>query len=67
MPERGVNRLPVKQSGLSLPDPSQTALEHCMASFVSTGHLVTAIRSQVEFQTAYHSTCLREGRTAVRR
>ena len=28
MPERGVTRLPVKQAGLSLPDPSQTALEN---------------------------------------
>ena len=47
-PERGVTRLLVKQAGLSLPDPTQTAPENWMASYVITGHLVTAIRGQVE-------------------
>ena len=27
-PERGVTRLPVKQAGLALPDPTQTAPEN---------------------------------------
>ena len=36
-----------------------------MASCVNTGHLVAALRGQVEFQTADHSACLQEGRTAV--
>ena len=65
--ERGVARLPFKQAGLALPDPSQTAPENWTASCVITGHLVAAIRGQVEFRTADHSACLREGRTAVRR
>ena len=33
----------------------------------NTGHLIAALRGQVEFRTADHSACLREGRTAVRR
>ena len=65
--ERGVTRLHVKQAVLALPDPSQTAPENWTASCVITGHLVAALRGQVEFWTADHSACLWEGRTAVRR
>ena len=54
VPERGVTRLPVKQVVLALPDPSQTAPENWTASCVITGHLVAALRGQVEFQTADH-------------
>ena len=66
-PARGVTYLSVKQAILDLPEPTQTAPENCKASCVITGHLVAALRGQVEFLTAYHSDCLREGRTAVRR
>ena len=65
--ERGVTRLPVKQAGLALPNPSQTAPENWTASCVITGNLVAALRGQVEFRTADQSASLREGRTAVRR
>ena len=67
MPERGVTRLPVKQVGLALPDPSETAPENWMASCVITGNLVASLRGQVVLWTADHSACLREGWTAVRR
>ena len=67
VPERGVTRLTVKQAGLAFPYPSQTVPENWTASCVITGHLVTALRVKVEFRTADHSACLREGRTAVRR
>ena len=67
MPGRGVTRLPVKQAGLALPDPSQTAPENWTASCVITGHLVAALRDQLEFRTADHSACLWEGWTSVRR
>ena len=67
VPERGVNGLPVKQAGLTLPDQSQTTPENWTASCVITGHLVTALRGQVEFRTVDHSACLQEGRTTVRR
>ena len=67
VPERGVTRLPVKQAGLSLPNPTQTAPENWTASCVITGHLVEALRVQVEFRTANHLACHQEGQTAVRR
>ena len=64
--ERGVTHLPVKQAGLDIPDPTQTAPEKWIASCVNTGHLVAALRGQVELHTVEQSTCLREGQTAVR-
>ena len=67
VPEQGVTRLPVKQVGLALPDPSQTAPENWTASCVITEHLVAALRGQVDYGTADHSACLREVRTVVRR
>ena len=41
--------------------------ENWTVSCVITGHLVAALRGQVEFRTADQSACLREGRTDVRR
>ena len=38
-----------------------------MAPCVIIGYLVAALKGQVEICTADHSSCLREGRTAVRR
>ena len=67
VPKREITRLPVKQAGLALPDPIQTAPEKWTASCVIIGYLVTALRVQVEFRTADHSACLWEGRTAVQR
>ena len=67
IPERGVTCLSVKQAGSALPDPSQTAPENWTASCVITGHLVTALRGQVEFRTVDHSACLQKGHMAVRR
>ena len=61
----GVTRIPVKQEGLALPDPTNTAPENWMASCVVTGHLVAVIRGQVEFWTTDHSACLQEVRTAL--
>ena len=66
IPERGFTCLQVKQAGLDLPDPSETAPDYGTASCIITGHLVAALRGQVEFRTADHSACLREGRTEVR-
>ena len=65
VPERGVIHLPVKQAGLALPDPAQMSPENWTASCVITGHLVVALRGHVEFRTADHSACLREGLMAV--
>ena len=43
-PEIGVTFLSVKQAGLALPNPDQTAPENWTASCVITGHLVAALR-----------------------
>ena len=57
----------MKQAGLALPDPTLTDPENWTASCFITGHLVAALRGQVEFRTADHSACIREGHTAVQR
>ena len=62
VPGQGVTRLPVKQAGCALPELYQMAPEKWTASCVITGHLVAALRGQVELRTADHSACLREGR-----
>ena len=67
VPEQGITRLPVKQAGLDLPNPSQTAPENWTATCIIKGHLVASSRGQVEFWTTDHSVCLREGWTTVRR
>ena len=63
---QGVVYLLVKQVVLVLPDPTLTDPENWTESCVSIGHLVVALRGQVEFRTADHSACLREGRPEVR-
>ena len=67
VPERENTRLLEKQAGLALPDPIQTAPENWTASCVSTGHLVAALRGQVELRAADHSGFLREGQTDVQK
>ena len=67
VPERKNTRLPVKQAGLPLPDPVQTAHENWTASCVIIGHLVAALRGQVVFWTADHSACLQMDRMAMRK
>ena len=64
---RGVTSLPLKHAVLDLPDTTKTAHENWMDSCVITGHLVTALRGQEEFRTSDHSTCLLDGRMAVRK
>ena len=65
-PGRAITRLPVKQAGLALPDPTRTAPENWQASCVITGHLVSALRGKVTFRTADHAACLWDVRAAVK-
>ena len=58
---RGVTRLPVKQVGLNLPDPTKTALENWTSSCVIPGHLAAALRVQEEFRTADHAAIFHKG------
>ena len=48
-PGKVVTRLPVKQAGLALPDPTKTATGDGTSSCVITGYLVAALRGQEEF------------------
>ena len=66
-PGREITRLPVKQAGMALSNPTLTASENWQASCVITGHLVSTLRGQVPFWTADHAACLQDGRAAVRR
>ena len=54
-PGREITRLPFKQAGMALPDPTQTSPANWQASCVITGHLVSALRVQVPFRTADHA------------
>ena len=63
---RAITRLPVKQAGMALPDPTRTAPDNWQASCVITGHLVSALRGQVTLRMADHAACLRDGKAAVR-
>ena len=64
-PERGVNRLSVKQAGLALPEPNLKATENWTLSCFITRHLVAALSGHVEFRTADHSAFLQEVWAAV--
>ena len=57
----------MKQAGLALPDTTRTSPDNWQASYIITGHLVSALRGQVTFRTADHVACLRDGRAGVRR
>ena len=57
-PEQWVTRLTVKQAGLDLPDPTLKAPENWTESCVIIGHLVAALRGQVEFRTVDQLACL---------
>ena len=43
-PGRGFTRLPLKQTGLALPDLTKTAPENWTAPYVITGHLVIVLK-----------------------
>ena len=47
--------LPVKHSGIAIPDPTQTAVAKWMAFCVTIGHLVAALRRTDEFWSGYHT------------
>ena len=66
-PGTEITRLPMKQAGLALPDPTRTAPDNWQTSCVITGHLVSELRGQVTIRTTNHADCLRDGRAAVRR
>ena len=62
-----ITGLPVKQSEITLPDPTQTAGENWTASYVITGHLVVALRGTAEFRLGDHALLIGEKREDIRR
>ena len=44
IPGRAINSLPVKQTGIALPDSTQTSGTNWTSSCVITGHLISAFR-----------------------
>ena len=54
-----------EKGGTTLLEPTKTAPENWRASCVITGHLLAALRGQMEFRTADHLACIKEGRKVV--
>ena len=52
---RVIPGLSVKQAGIALPDPTQTAYANWKASCVITGNLVSGLCGTYEFRLGYHS------------
>ena len=67
IPGRAVTRMQVKQDGIALLDPSQTAGANWTASCVITGHLVIVLRREAEFWSGNHAFLMREVRDEIRR
>ena len=55
IPGREITGLPVKQDGISLPNPTQTSRDTWTGSCVITGHLVAALHGTAEFRTGDHA------------
>ena len=64
---RGITCLPVKQTGLTLPDPRLMDPENWTASCVITGNIVAALMLQDEFKMENHAEFIRERREYVRK
>lgn len=53
--------LPVKHSGLALPNPTTTAESNWKASTLVCGHLVAALRGRTDFRSADHESIMAQG------
>ena len=67
MPVRDVTIITVKNDRIALPDPTLTAHENWMASYIVTTHFIEALQGWVEFRSGYHAQKLRDGNTDIRR
>ena len=65
VPERAITGIAVKQAGIALPEPTQTALNNWTASCVITGHLVASLRGTAEFRLGDHALLMGEGREEI--
>jgi hypothetical protein len=57
--------LPIKQAGIAIPDPMESAGGNLMASTVVCGHLVMALRGKEEFRSVTHQSIMAEEKAAT--
>ena len=65
IPRRVITGLPVKQAGISLLHPTQTAGGNWTASCGITGHLVAVLRGTADFRSGNHALLMGEGREDI--
>ena len=65
IPGRAITGLPVKQYGISLPEPTQNSRENWTVPCVIIVHLVTALRGTAEFRSGNHNLLMGEGRGEI--
>jgi hypothetical protein len=63
---RQLTCLPVKHSGLALPNPTTTAESNWKASTLVCGHLVAALRGRTDFRSADHKSIIAQGNAVIR-
>jgi hypothetical protein len=63
---RKLANLPVKKSGLAIPDPTTTADENWTTLTVVRGHLIAALRGTTEFRSADHVSTMTSARAEMR-
>ena len=66
IPRRAITGLPVKQAGIALPNPTQTAGAKWTSSCIIIGHLAAELRGTSKFGSGDHSLLMGEGREEIR-
>jgi hypothetical protein len=59
--------LPVKCTGITLPNPTQTANKNWNASTVVCGHLISALRGKEVFRSSDHQAIMATGKGEIRK
>ena len=59
IPRRSITGLPVKQTGIALPNSTQTAGEKWTLSYVIIGHLVVSLHRTADFRSGDHALLIR--------
>ena len=67
IPDRAITGMPFKQTGIDLPNHTQTTGANWTASCVITGHLIAAPRGTAEFRPGYNALLIGEGREEIQR
>jgi hypothetical protein len=59
--------LPVKHSGLALPNSTTAAESNWKASTLVCGHLIAALRGRTDFRSADHANTMAQGKVVIRK